>query len=233
MAIQPEQLSLLSEDHEASRVASVVASRPVVNLGDQQVTAFEYMSCDHYGFAHSNMQLSPYDMAKILDAVQTVALPEILLSVPVELFVEIDLSHALARTLRSLLSRGTHVTVLLAAVQEDAAHQSIGNAMQNWRRVGCSVGIDGFGYAAVPALWPLVYHVDVVRIDPRLISMLKANVIAPQPAQKLVNLVAAMGIPRIIIDGCQSIEDAEMFQAAGATHGQGPVFGECHFTQPR
>ena len=91
MAIQPEQLSLLSEDEEASRVASVVASRPVVDLGDHQVTAFEYMSCDHYGFAHSNMQLSPFDMAKILDAVQTVALPEILLSVPVELFVEIDL----------------------------------------------------------------------------------------------------------------------------------------------
>lgn len=224
---------MLSEVEESSRVASVVASRPVVNLGDRQITAFEYMSCDHYGFAHSNMQLSPHDMAKILEAVQSVALPEILLSVPVELFVEFDLSHALARTLRSLLSQGTHVTVLLSAMHDDAANQSIGNAMQNWRRVGCSVGIDGFGYAAVPALWPLVYHVDVVRIDPRLVSMLKANVIAPQPAQKLVNLVAAMDIPRIIIDGCQSIEDAEMFHAAGATHGQGSVFGEFHFTQPR
>jgi EAL domain-containing protein (putative c-di-GMP-specific phosphodiesterase class I) len=42
-----------------------------------------------------------------------------------------------------------------------------------------------------------------------------------------------MGIPRIIIDGCQSIEDAEMFQEAGATHGQGSVFGEFHFSQPR
>lgn len=233
MAVQSDQLSLLGEDEEASRVASVVASRPVVDLGDHQITAFEYMSCDHYGFAHSNMQLSSFDMAKILDAVQSVALPEIMLSVPVELFVEIDLSHALARTMRSLLSQGTHVTVLLSAMKEDAANSSIGNAMQNWRRVGCSVGIDGFGYAAVPALWPLVYHVDVVRIDPRLVGMLKANVIAPQPAQKLVNLVAAMGIPRIIIDGCQSIEDAELFQQAGATHGQGSVFGEFHFTQPR
>lgn len=233
MSVPSDQLSLLGEDEEASRVASVVASRPVVDLGDQQVTAFEYMSCDHYGFAHSNMQLSSCDMAKILDAVQSVALPEIMLSVPVELFVEIDLSHALARTLRSLLSHGTHITVLLSAMNDDAANSSIGNAMQNWRRVGCSVGIDGFGYAAVPALWPLVYHVDVVRIDPRLISMLKANVIAPQPAQKLVNLVAAMGIPRIIIDGCQSVDDAELFQAAGATHGQGSVFGEFHFTQPR
>lgn len=233
MSVQSEQLSLLSEDEEASRVASVVASRPVVNLGDHQITAFEYMSCDHYGFAHSNMKLSPCDMAKILDAVQSVAIPEIMLSLPVEMFVEIDLSQALARTIRSLLSQGTHVTVLLSAIREDAANQSVGNAMQNWRRVGCSVGIDGFGYAAVPALWPLVYRVDVVRIDPRLVSMLKANVIAPQPAQKMVNLVAAMGIPRIIIDGCQSMEDAELFQAAGATHGQGPVFGEFHFTQPR
>jgi len=233
MSVPSEQLSLLGEDEEASRVASVIASRPVVDLGNHQITAFEYMSCDHYGFAHSNMQLSSSDMAKILDAVQSVALPEIMLSVPVELFVEIDLSHALARTLRSLLSHGTHVTVLLSAMKEDAANPNIGNAMQNWRRVGCSVGIDGFGYAAVPALWPLVYHVDVVRIDPRLVGMLKANVIAPQPAQKLVNLVAAMGIPRIIIDGCQSIEDAELFQAAGATHGQGSVFGEFHFTQPR
>jgi hypothetical protein len=63
--------------------------------------------------------------------------------------------------------------------------------------------------------------------------MFKANVVAPQPTQKLVNLVAAMGIPRIITDGCQSIEDAEMFQEAGSTHRQGSAFGEFHFTQPR
>ena len=138
MAIQPEQLSLLSEDEEASRVASVVASRPVVDLGDHQVTAFEYMSCDHYGFAHSNMQLSPFDMAKILDAVQTVALPEILLSVPVELFVEIDLSHALARTLRSLLSRGTHVTVLLATLLLN--NDSISNTVERISRLDIEYG---------------------------------------------------------------------------------------------
>ncbi len=41
-------------------------------------------------------------------------------SVSVELFIKIDLSHALARTFRSLSSLGTHFTVLLAAVQEDS-----------------------------------------------------------------------------------------------------------------
>lgn len=233
MAVSSDQLSLFGREDEALPVGSVVASRPVVNLGDQQVSAFEYMSCDHYGFGHSSMQLHPCDMAKILKAVQSVVLPEIMLSVPAELFVKIDLSDALARALRSLSSNGTHVTVLLSAMTEDTANPGIADAMQKWRRVGCSVGIDGFGYVAVPALWPLVHHVDIVRIDPRLMSMLKAQVIAPQLALKLVNLVAAMGIPRIIIDGCQSTEDAKMFREAGATHGQGSVFGEFHFTHPR
>lgn len=233
MPVSADQLSLLGEEDGASRVGSVATSRPVVNLANQQVTAFEYMSCDHYGFAHSSMQLVPCGMAKILKAVQSVALPEIMLSVPAELFVKIDLSDALARALRSLSSHGTHVTVLLSSMTEDTANQGIAAAMQKWRRVGCSVGIDGFGYVAVPALWPLVHHVDIVRIDPRLMNMLKAHVIAPQLARKLVDFVAAMGIPRIIIDGCQSIEDAQMFREAGATHGQGSVFGDFHFTHPR
>lgn len=226
-------MPLLDEITDALCTESVVASCPVVDLATRQIAAYEYMSCDLDSFTHNNIQISPCNVVEILDEVRSVGFPEIIFSVPVDLFVCIELSNELARTVRSLLAHGTHITVLLSAMREDAASQRIGNAMQNWRRIGCSVGIDGFGYAAVPVLWPLVYHVDIVRIDPRLMSMLKAHVIAPQPAQKLVNLVAAMGIPRIIIDGCQSIGDAEMFQEAGATHGQGPVFGEFQFTHPR
>jgi EAL domain-containing protein (putative c-di-GMP-specific phosphodiesterase class I) len=78
----------------------------------------------------------------------------------------------------------------------------------------------------------LVHNVDVVRFDPRLIGMVRANATPALPAQKLVNLVAAMDVSRIILDGCLSIDDALMFQEAGATYGQGPVFGEFSLTQP-
>ncbi|MFN3620197.1 hypothetical protein [Sphingorhabdus sp.] len=229
----PEQLSLLDVDEVATSSAlSIIASRPVVDLSSRQVMAYEYMACDHYSFLPSQNILSVVDLQYILETGKLLSLPEILLSVPTDIFVELDLSNQMAWALRSLLSHGTHITVLLAATENDAANNAVGGAMQNWRRVGCSVGIDGYGYAAVPALWPLVHHVDVVRFDPRLIGMVRANVIPALPAQKLVNLVAAMGIKRIILDGCLSIDDAMMFQEAGATHGQGPVFGEFSLTQP-
>jgi EAL domain-containing protein (putative c-di-GMP-specific phosphodiesterase class I) len=233
MPNNPEQLSLLDMDDDApSSGLSIIASRPVVDLRNSQVMAFEYVACDHYSFLPSQNILSVMDLQSILETSKLLSLPEILLSVPADIFVEIDLSNKMAWALRSLLSQGTHITVLLAAAGGDAANNAIGSAMQNWRRVGCSVGIDGFGYAAVPALWPLVHHVDAVRFDQRLVGMLRANVIPALPAQKLVNLVAAMDITRIIIDGCLSPDDAILFQEAGATHGQGPAFGEFSLTQP-
>lgn len=229
----PEQLSLLDTDDDvASSAVSIIASRPVVDLRNSQVTAYEYVACDHYSFLPSQNILSVADLQYILETSKQLYLPEILLSVPTDIFVEIDLSNKMAWALRSLLSQGTHVSVLLSATDDIAATNAIGSAMQNWRRIGCSVGIDSFGYAAVPALWPLVHNVDIVRFDPRLIGMLRANVIPALPAQKLVNLVAAMGISRIILDGCLVIDDAMMFQEAGATYGQGPVFGEFSLTQP-
>ena len=230
----PEQLSMLDiADEVPSSATSIIASRPVVDLGDTRVVAFEYMACDHYSFLPNQNILSAVDLYYVLETAKLLSLPEILLSVPTDFFVEIDLSNKMMWALRTLLSQGTHISVLLCATDGDVALNSIGNAIQNWRRVGCSVGIDGFGYAAVPALWPLVHHVDIVRFDPRLIGMLRANVIPVLPAQKLVGLVASMGIARIILDGCRSVDDAMMFQEAGVTHGQGPVFGEFSVTQPR
>ena len=229
----PEQYTLLDvADDVASSAASIIASRPVFDLRNSQITAYEYMACDHYSFLPSQTILSAVDLEYILETGKLLSLPEILLSVPTEVFVEIDLSHKIAWALRALLAQGTGVSILLSATDDIAMGQAIGSAMQNWRRIGCSVGIDGFGYAAVPALWPLVHNVDVVRFDPRLIGMVRAKVILALPAQKLVQLVAAMDVSRIILDGCLSIDDALMFQEAGATYGQGPAFGEFSLTQP-
>lgn len=233
MSVIPEQLSLLDAvDEVILSTASIIASRPVVDLRNRQVTAYEYIACDHYSFLPNQNILSAVDLQHTLETSGLLSLPEILLSVPTDIFVELDLSNQMAWALRALLSKGTHISILLSAIDNKAAINAVSSAMQNWRRVGCSVGIDGFGYAAVPALWPLVHNVDVVRFDPRLIGMVRAHVIPALPAQKLVNLVASMGISRIIVDGSLLIDDAIMFQEAGATHGQGPVFGEFSLTQP-
>ncbi len=233
MSVIPEQLSLLDAvDEVILSTASIIASRPVVDLRNRQVTAYEYIACDHYSFLPNQNILSAVDLQHILETSGLLSLPEILLSVPTDIFVELDLSNQMAWALRALLSKGTHISILLSAIDNKAAINAVSSAMQNWRRVGCSVGIDGFGYAAVPALWPLVHNVDVVRFDPRLIGMVRAHVIPALPAQKLVNLVASMGISRIIVDGSLLLDDAIMFQEAGATHGQGPVFGEFSLTQP-
>lgn len=213
--------------------STLVASRPIVDLGTRQITGYEFMACDHYGFAHSNMALSPQNIEDVLQTASLLTLDEIFMAVPTDIFAGIDLSGKLAWKLRTLLSQGTHINVLMSPAQDDDANLFNGQAIQSWRKIGCSVGIDGFGYSAVPALWPLVHHVDLVRIDPRLVSMLRANVIPPLPAQKLVNFVASMNIPRILVDGCISMDDAKLLQDAGATHGQGAVFGEFHLTNPR
>jgi EAL domain-containing protein (putative c-di-GMP-specific phosphodiesterase class I) len=194
---------------------------------------YEFMATDHYGFARSNITLSAQNIEDVLQTASLLTLDEILMAVPPDIFADIDLSGKLAWKLRALLSRGTHINVLMSPAQADVASLSIGQAIQSWRKIGCSVGIDGFGYSPVPALWPLVHHVDLVRIDPLLVSMLRANVIPPFAAQKLVDFVASMNIPRIIVDGCMGLEDAKLFQDAGATHGQGAVFGEFHLTNPR
>jgi len=230
----PEQYSLLdTTDDVVSSAASIIASRPVFDLRNSQIAAYEYIACDPDSFLPNKNILSVADLQYILEMGKSLSLPEILLSVPTDVFVEIDHSDKIAWTLRSLLSQGTVVSILLSATDDIATAHSIGNAMQNWRRIGCSVGMDGFGYAAVPALWPLVHNVDVIRFDPRLIGMVRANVIPALPAQKLVQLVAAMNISRIILDGCLSRDDALMFQEVGATYGQGPAFGEFSLTQPR
>lgn len=213
--------------------ATLVASRPIVDLGARQVMGYEFMACDHYGFAHSNMALSVQNIEDVLQTASVLTLDEIFMAVPADIFAAIDLSGKLATTLRGLLSQGTHINVLMSPAQDDDTPLFNGQAIQSWRKIGCSVGIDGFGYSAVPALWPLVHHLDLVRIDPRLVSMLRANVIPTLAAQKLVDFVAAMNIPRIIVDGCMSTEDSQLFQDAGATHGQGAVFGEFHLTNPR
>lgn len=234
MADEQGRLSLVPEDASKTPLAAtLVASRPLVDLSNRQVTAYEFMACDHYGFAHSNMALSAQNIEDVLQTASLLTLDEILMAIPADIFTGIDLSGKLAWKLRGLLSQGTHINVLMSPAQGDAANLCNGKAIQSWRKIGCSVGIDGFGYSAVPALWPLVHHVDLVRIDPRLIGMLRANVIPASPAQKLVNFIASMDIPRIIVDGCISMEDAKLFQDAGATHGQGAVFGEFHLTNPR
>ncbi len=218
---------------EGGAAAALVASRPFVDLTNRRITAYEFMACDHYGFVHSNLSLSEDNIDNVLHSASLLTLDEILLSIPADIFIAIDLSGKLAWKLRSLISRGTHINVLMSPMAGDASALCDGKALQKWRRIGCSVGIDGFGYSAVPALWPLVHHVDLVRIDSRLVSMLRANVIPVDAAQSLVQFVASMDIPRIIVDGCMGMEDAKLFQDAGATHGQGPVFGEFHLTNPR
>lgn len=227
-------VSLVESSKKADPLtATLVASRPLVDLSTRRVTAYEFMSCDHYGFAHCDMALSAQNIEDVLHTASLLTLDEILMAVPADIFLGIDPSGKLARMLRALLSQGTHINILMSPAQGDAANLGNGQAIQNWRKIGCSVGIDGFGYSAVPALWPLVHNVDLVRIDQRLVSMLRANVIPSLPAQKLVNFVASMNISRIIVDGCISMEDATLFQEAGATHGQGAVFGEFHLTNPR
>jgi len=223
----------MADEQASALAATLVASRPVVDLGTRQVMGYEFMATDHYGFAHSDMALSAQNIEDVLQTASLLTLDEIFMAVPTDIFADIDLSGKLAWKLRALLSRGTHINVLMSPAQADVASLSTGQAIQSWRKIGCSVGIDGFGYSAVPALWPLVHHVDLVRIDPRLVSMLRANVIPPFAAQKLVDFVASMNIPRIIVDGCMGLEDAKLFQDAGATHGQGGVFGEFHLTNPR
>lgn len=219
-------------DDVASSAASIITSRPVFDLRNSHTAAYEYIACDHESFLPNKNILLVANLPYILEMGQSLSLPEILFSVPADVFVEINLSDKIAWMLRSLLLQGTVVSILLSATDDIATARSIGSGMQNWRRIGCSVGMDGFGYAAVPALWPLVQNVDVIRFDPRLIGMVHANVISALPAQKLVQLMAAMNISRIIMDACLSRDDALMFQEAGASYGQGPPFGEFSLTQP-
>ena len=78
----PEQLSLLDAEVDiAPSTASIIASRPVVDLRNSQVMAYEYMACDHYSFLPSPNNLSVTDLQYILETSKLLYLPEILLSV--------------------------------------------------------------------------------------------------------------------------------------------------------
>ena len=87
----PEQYSLLdTADEVASSAASIIASRPVFDLRNSQITAYEYMACDHYSFLPSPTILSVVDLQYILE---TGTLP----SLPFGRWSIMSMSYALTR----------------------------------------------------------------------------------------------------------------------------------------
>lgn len=134
-------------------------------------------------------------------------------------------SPGAAATLARLRARGCSLTVLLGGSSSEAMTLPLGDAMNWWRRAGCGIGVDEFGYAMVPALWPLAHGVDLVRIDGRLLNMQASGVISLEPVAALVRLVKSMGVERVVVDGCSTHEQVACVSNEGATHGQGVLFG--------
>jgi EAL domain-containing protein (putative c-di-GMP-specific phosphodiesterase class I) len=210
------------------------AYRPMVDLASGAISAFEIQQVEEgpEGMVLCGQQPDGLSLARQLAAICAAPLHDMVLALSPAQFVAGPVTSQSVWNLREVLAGGPRLTVLLGWNAGDPVVEGLGDAIGGWRRLGCAVGIDNFGYAPVPALWPLVHRLDLVRIDARLAGMLRAGVIERDSVLALVRFAASLGPGRIVIDGCDTDEDIDLLRQSGATHGQGAHFGTLRRTRP-
>lgn len=180
----------------------------------------------------SCLSLARARLFALLDQGARSGIRDMLVSIPATQLAPLIAEPALRRCVSALTASGLRLAVLAGWPDTERTHVSLTEALSAWRRAGCAVGLDNFGYAPFPPLWPFVLALDIVRIDARLMTMLAASAIRAQPVSDLIGFVVRSGPAQVIADGCASPDHAQFARTCGATHAQGPHFGAFRFTAP-
>lgn len=158
---------------------------------------------------------------------------QVMLALPVERFVEAANDNVVRRLVGQHLAAGRRMAVLASWPDQYTMAPGLSDALGAWRRMGCAVGLDNFGFAPVPALWPYILRLDLVRIDARLMEMQAAGVIRQDMVANLLEFVHLSGVGEVIADGCDSDDQVWLARSFGATHAQGRKFGDVRLGRPR
>lgn len=208
------------------------AFRPVADLVSGRMVANEIVALNvslAHGVARPNIPEAAVSLDAALKAAVARSPGDLMMVLAPDQFLVLPDDPQCAG-IRALASSGTRLTVLAGGAAVNA--QGLAAGIAAWRELGCEIGLDGFGYAAVPALWPLAHRFDMVRIDARLCAMHAAGALRDDTLCRLLEFVASFGLRRLVVDGLCSAQQAALARDGGATHGQGPYVGEARFTAP-
>lgn len=214
--------------------------RPVVDLATGRIDRYECISVDAADLVGRgkdcvwpNRQTRwAFPFGQAIDDLCTHELADLIISVPADILVN-DFPAATDLTqLRTALQGGKRLTVLAGWPDAGAGIAGVAEALDSWRRIGCDIGIDNFGYAAIPMLWPQALPLSVVRLDARLMEMAAAGTIGFELVGKVIEFVRAAGVRQVIVDGCSQEALAGKAEDHGATHGQGRIFGRLRYGFP-
>ena len=97
--------------------------------------------------------------------------------------------------------------------------------LESLRAVGVSIAIDDFGtgWAGLGYLQRFP-SVDVIKLDRSFVNGLGGDQVSDQIVRSVIELAARCGLS-LIIEGVETIEQARLLRALGASHAQGYLFG--------
>ena len=98
--------------------------------------------------------------------------------------------------------------------------QIVQSALQSLRRKGIKIALDDFGTGFASLTHLLTVPVDIIKIDKTFIDHLEADSVSMTIVEGLIRIAERMNI-RIVAEGIESLDQANLLEAKGCMLGQG------------
>lgn len=213
----------------------VLCYRPILELKNERASTFECAEHTVANFGGPDLSAPPpfeNILRRAIDDLIAYSVPDLMISLPADVVSRGFPSNQLQSELRYALSKGGRLTILVGWPHIGIGIAPIADALARLHQLGCQVGIDNFGFAPVPLLWPVVHNLDFVRVDPRIVSLTAQRSLAPRMIASVLQMLCDTGVRNIILDGCTENSHYQLALDRGATHVQGALFGSPRLSYP-
>ncbi len=201
--------------------------RPIFDLNGGVASAFECAErgAGNFDGEYASSPQFAHILQRAVDDLIAFSVADLMISLPADAVSRGFPAKQLQSELQYALSKGGRLTILVGWPHIGSGIAPIADALAQLRRLGCHVGIDNFGFAPVPLLWPAVHHLDCVRVDARIVSLTTQSLLPPRMIASVLQMLRDTGVRNIILDGCTEDAHRELALDHGATHAQGGLFG--------
>lgn len=190
---------------ETAGSVPILSYRPIVALASDRIEAFE--CAEHAATAASFPVESSYSpcgalVRRAIDDLVAFTVADLLISLPANALIGGLLNDEIWAELRYALSRGGRLTILVGWPHNGIEITPISAMLARFRQFGCDVGIDNFGFAPVPLLWPAIHRLDAVRLDARMMSLIGRGDMDMGLVENALQMLRHSKVQTIILDGC-------------------------------
>lgn len=215
--------------HSASGLTTLL--QPIVQLGDGRVVAAEALSRfagdpapspgDVFLLAAATQLSEPLELAAIQSALAT--LPH----VPADLRLYVNASPPVAlsdRLGQLLIAAGPHRLVLELTEYDDADAATLLKALRPLREAGLQIAVDDLGAGNSSLNRLVALRPDIVKLDRFLSAGIHHDPYRQAVVRSLVSLAGETGI-RLVAEGIESQQQADVLRGLGLDYGQGYHLG--------